>query len=90
MSKKGKKPGWRERSKTPALCPCCGEAGELFARWKSTGSAPAELIYVWVQCEVTPPCHTGGCFKDVFVAIRDWNAMMGRLRVAQRMKGKKR
>ncbi len=64
-----------DTSKHPPIkkCPTCGGKAELFSRWRCIGSSPAELIYIWVECDSTPPCVTGDCHKSALGAVTAWN-----------------
>jgi hypothetical protein len=64
-----------DTSKHPRLkkCPICHGKAEIFSRWRYVGSQPGELIYIWVECNSTPPCVTGECHKSVRGAVTAWN-----------------
>ena len=62
-------------SSKPLLKPCwCNQQPpELFTRWRSINSGPAEALYHWVECNGTPPCETGENHKEPDVAVKAWN-----------------
>ena len=45
-------------------CPVCGGPAQWFSRWHYTNGGPGERVYVWIECEGTPPCRTSDCYKD--------------------------